>query len=277
MVNNKRLVIRYEFTRTGAVSKYAVAALFLGVFALSNSACAQDKAPTKAPGVTCAEKASGTAGSKAAGAKNSGASQKPDAKAAGPTTGQKQVLDPSKFFGKAAAGYAAAKQIPEICAKLFCYCGCDLTDLHNNLLDCFVCQHGVDCDICQDEAIHALRMKKEGKSTADIQKFIDTQFGNQYPFSEPSATLKKYRATRLYKPEKASAAPSSIAGAASNRVVGSTSSSTETASSANPSSQDSIENTTAEKANATKATSGKPTLKPGFKVGACCGNSRKRG
>ena len=62
------------------------------------------------------------------------------------------VLDPNKYFGKAKLGYAAAQLCPEICAKLFCYCGCDETDEHDTLLDCFTTDHGVDCHICQEEA-----------------------------------------------------------------------------------------------------------------------------
>src|SRR5438105_5449302 len=47
------------------------------------------------------------------------------------------VLPPEQFFGAAAMGYSAAKANPHVCSKLFCYCGCDITDNHNNLLDCF--------------------------------------------------------------------------------------------------------------------------------------------
>jgi hypothetical protein len=103
------------------------------------------------------------------------------------------VLNPAKFFGRAALGYSAAKQAPEICQKLFCYCGCDITDSHASLLDCFTCDHGVDCQICQDEAIISLHMKQEGKSLFKIQKSIDDAFSQQYPWDKPSPQLKKYR------------------------------------------------------------------------------------
>jgi len=114
------------------------------------------------------------------------------------------VLSPEKFEGKAAQGYAAAKQIPDICAKLFCYCGCDLTDSHCSLLDCFTCDHGVDCIICQDEAILALDMKKKGNSLAEIQKAIDTAFQKQYPWEKPSPALTKYRQSLGAKPDASS-------------------------------------------------------------------------
>jgi hypothetical protein len=106
-----------------------------------------------------------------------------------------KVLPSEKFVGKVALGYKAAQTIPGICSKLFCYCGCDLTDKHNSLLDCFTCIHGMDCDICLDEAIVALHLKEEGKSITEIQKIIDDEFSLQYPWDKPSPTLLKYRET----------------------------------------------------------------------------------
>jgi hypothetical protein len=104
-----------------------------------------------------------------------------------------EVLSPDKYVGKANLGYAAAKEIPEICSKLFCYCGCDMTDSHSSLLDCFTCQHGVDCTICQDEAIIALDLKKQGKSLGQIQQEIDEAFQGQYPWEKASPALQKYK------------------------------------------------------------------------------------
>jgi len=119
--------------------------------------------------------------------------------AAGSQEQHKPVLDPNKYFGKAKAGYAAAKECPEICAKLFCYCGCDLTDEHTSLLDCFTCDHGVDCYICQEEALVALKMKKQGKGLAEIQKTVDLAYRKEYPFDEKSPAYKKYLADKLWK------------------------------------------------------------------------------
>jgi hypothetical protein len=109
---------------------------------------------------------------------------------------QAKVLPAENFFGKAQMGYQAAAEIPDLCAKIFCYCGCDLTDNHQSLLDCFTSTHGEGCDICIDEAIQALALKKQGLSTAEIQKKIDCGFEKQYPFEKPSPTLTKYRNTR---------------------------------------------------------------------------------
>lgn len=113
------------------------------------------------------------------------------------------VLDPNKFFGNARAGYMAAQEAPDVCAQLFCYCGCDLTDEHKTLLDCFTSDHGVDCHICQEEALVGLKMKRQGKSMTEIQKAVDIMFQKQYPFDEVSPALKKYRAERLWKEEPA--------------------------------------------------------------------------
>lgn len=110
------------------------------------------------------------------------------------------VLDSGQFFGPAAMGYAAAKVVPKVCAQLFCYCGCDITDNHTNLLDCFTGYHGADCHICQEEALMALKLDRQDLPVAAIQQRIDETYANQYPFKQPSATLLKYWATRLYKP-----------------------------------------------------------------------------
>jgi hypothetical protein len=119
------------------------------------------------------------------------------------------VLSPDKYFGPAQAGYAAAQKVPDICAKLFCYCGCDLSDNHSSLLDCFTSDHGADCSICQDEAILALKMKKEGKSLADIQKAVDRRFLKEYQqvFSVPSEALLKYRQQREWHPSEPEDSP----------------------------------------------------------------------
>lgn len=109
------------------------------------------------------------------------------------------VLNPEQFFGNAKSGYMAAKTAPDVCSKLFCYCGCDLTDEHTSLLDCFTSDHGVDCHICQEEALIGLKLKREGKTTAEIQKTVDIMFHKQYPFDEVSPALKKYRQERLWK------------------------------------------------------------------------------
>ncbi|MBX9687845.1 MAG: PCYCGC domain-containing protein [Candidatus Obscuribacterales bacterium] len=110
----------------------------------------------------------------------------------------KAVLEPGQFFGLASFGYASAKACPEVMEKLFCYCGCDLTDSHTSLLDCFTSVHGVDCHICQEEAVLANKMHKDGASITEIQKTIDEKYSSQYPFESDTAAYKKYKSTKLY-------------------------------------------------------------------------------
>ncbi len=120
-----------------------------------------------------------------------------------PKQQEKPVLDPNNYVGEAHAGYAAAKECPEVCAKLFCYCGCDNTDDHSSLLDCFTSDHGVDCYICQQEALIALKMTKSGKTLPEIQKVIDLAYKKEYPWEEASPAFKRYKAAKLWQdPDK---------------------------------------------------------------------------
>jgi hypothetical protein len=57
-------------------------------------------------------------------------------------TGLPKTLDPKLFKGEDREGYQVAKEIPEILAQLPCFCGCEAVG-HENLLDCFVDEHGV--------------------------------------------------------------------------------------------------------------------------------------
>lgn len=117
-----------------------------------------------------------------------------------------QVVDPERFNDPTMIfikkGYQAAKEIPDITAKLFCYCGCDITDKHSTLLDCFTCDHAIDCHICIEEVLIALSMHKKGKSVCEIQYAVDKKYERQYPFDSPSENLKKYRAERLWDAHK---------------------------------------------------------------------------
>ncbi len=58
--------------------------------------------------------------------------------------------------------------------------------------------HGVDCHICQEEALLALRMTKEDQPFATIQRIIDEMYAFKYPFKEESPALRKYKASRKY-------------------------------------------------------------------------------
>jgi hypothetical protein len=143
-----------------------------------------------------------------------------------------QVLDADQFFGETQDAYEAAKECPELCANLFCYCGCDQTNHHSSLLDCFTTDHSADCEICRREVIFALGMKKQGKTLSEIQSAIDAQYAAEYPFTDPSPALTAYRAKRAGK--------------------------------AVPKQPDA--------ANKKSAANSPPKLKPGKKAGDCCGH-----
>jgi len=59
-----------------------------------------------------------------------------------PKTGLPKTLDPDLIKGKDREGYQIAKEIPEVLAQIPCFCGCEAVG-HENLLDCFVDEHGV--------------------------------------------------------------------------------------------------------------------------------------
>jgi hypothetical protein len=114
------------------------------------------------------------------------------------------VLPAKNFSGQSFAAYAAAKKIPEVCCKLFCYCGCDIAHKHESLLECFASDHSDECAICRDEVFEALRLHEEGKSIAEIQQSIDQHFSKEYPEDiPPSKILLNYRARRRFNVESA--------------------------------------------------------------------------
>ena len=225
---------------------------------------ANAEAAAQATGVNPNDKSS----AQASGSPNDKPSGNPSDKPSVP--GEPPVLDPNKFFGHAKSGYAAAQLCPEICAKLFCYCGCDMTDDHDSLLDCFTTDHGVDCHICQEEAHIALKMKREGKSMKQIQQAIDIMFEKEYPFDEPTAVIQKYRKNRLWQPGtvKTLDKPGSAAAKSSPTPAGNSAGTSSQSASGKP-------GTTSAKS-ATSA--GKPILgKNGQPVGACCaGHSKEK-
>ena len=121
-----------------------------------------------------------------------------------------KVLDPARFRTvkwqdkpTVPAAYAIAKKHPDILERLFCYCGCDLTEKHVTLLDCFTDsdEHGASCSECIDEAFLADQLFRDGATMSRIQQIVDEQFCPKYPFApgERTKTYKTYLTTkRLY-------------------------------------------------------------------------------
>ncbi len=112
------------------------------------------------------------------------------------------IWDISKMKSKASEptvlSYAAAKADPELMSKLFCYCGCDVSEDMPSLLTCFQSAHSTECHLCQEEALLASRLHKNGLSTREIQVRVDRKYSSTYPFETPSELLKRYEKSRLY-------------------------------------------------------------------------------
>lgn len=104
-----------------------------------------------------------------------------------------KVLAADKFTYPMKLGYDAAQKHPDVINHLFCYCGCDLTDAHSTLMDCYTSNHGAYCEICLEEAIQAREMRDKHASLSSIQKGIDGHFARLYPYENPSPALQKYR------------------------------------------------------------------------------------
>jgi hypothetical protein len=51
-------------------------------------------------------------------------------------------LPAERFQGRVREAYKVAAEIPDVLAGVACYCGCDKSQGHRNLLDCFVDDHG---------------------------------------------------------------------------------------------------------------------------------------
>ena len=76
--------------------------------------------------------------------------------------------------------YAAALSQPELLATLPCFCGCMMNRGHKNNLFCFSDEHGSACDICEDIALDARDMHKQGWSTQRIKDAIIERYSHSH-------------------------------------------------------------------------------------------------
>ena len=67
---------------------------------------------------------------------------------------------------------------PALLAQLHCYCGCDDTDGHKNLLDCFRDTHGSTCAICCGEARDAESMASRGMPVEQIRDALRARYAH---------------------------------------------------------------------------------------------------
>jgi len=88
------------------------------------------------------------------------------------------TLDPNQFVGEVKQAYQIAERDPALLAQMHCYCGCDRTDGHKNLLDCYRDTHGSHCAICTGEAIEAEKLAEQGMPIAKIRDALRDRFAN---------------------------------------------------------------------------------------------------
>ena len=90
----------------------------------------------------------------------------------------RMTLDPNQFVGEVKQAYLIAESDPALLAQLHCWCGCDRTDGHKNLLDCYRDTHGAHCAICTGEAIEAEKLAAQGMPIEKIRDALRDRFAN---------------------------------------------------------------------------------------------------
>ena len=96
--------------------------------------------------------------------------------AKGDVIGNRPVLNPLMFVGTARQAYIVAQQNPSLLAQLWCYCGCDRTNGHRCLLDCYRGYHGATCTICANEALEANQLFNQGSPVEQIRDALRVRF-----------------------------------------------------------------------------------------------------
>ncbi len=91
----------------------------------------------------------------------------------------RRTLDPKQFTGQVRQAYQVAQDNPDLLAQLHCYCGCDRTNGHKNLLDCYRDHHGASCAICTGEALEAKKLFEQGASIETIRAALRARFAGQ--------------------------------------------------------------------------------------------------
>ena len=89
------------------------------------------------------------------------------------------TLSPEYFFGKTAKAYKAAREIPHILDKIYCFCHCQKNAGHKSLLTCYTDRHGEDCEICIIEAVKAYDLYKKGYKTDKIVRKVQADIAGR--------------------------------------------------------------------------------------------------
>jgi hypothetical protein len=108
-------------------------------------------------------------------------------------------LDPAQFTENKAAfvTYSIAAKIREVLYQEPCYCPCVRQRGHKSLLDCFMDQHGVRCEICHKEAIFAYEQSKAGRTPAEIRLAMEK--GDAWKIDVKDYAETNYAAVRAWK------------------------------------------------------------------------------
>lgn len=92
---------------------------------------------------------------------------------------KRPTMSPGHFIGKTGRAYKAAKEVPDLLDKIYCYCKCQDNFGHKSLLTCFVDRHGSQCGVCMDEALMASDLRKKGYGDEEIVEKINSKFSKQ--------------------------------------------------------------------------------------------------
>jgi hypothetical protein len=95
---------------------------------------------------------------------------------ADPASNLRLTLDPDLFMGEVREAYQIARQNPGLLAQLHCYCGCDKSEGHKSLLDCYRDKHGSTCGICVGEARMAAQLSQQGMPVEQIRDSIRARY-----------------------------------------------------------------------------------------------------
>jgi hypothetical protein len=102
----------------------------------------------------------------------------PMAAASDPAAQLRVTLDPKNFQGNVREAYEIAERDPKLLAQLHCYCGCDKSIGHKNLLDCYRDTHGSRCAICVGEAHDAASMASQGVPVERIRDALRARYAH---------------------------------------------------------------------------------------------------
>ena len=92
---------------------------------------------------------------------------------------ERVTLDPDQYVGPVKQAYQVAEKSPALLAQLHCYCGCDRTLGHQNLLDCYRGDHASKCEICVGEALMAEQLSEQGSPVEQIRDALRRHYAGE--------------------------------------------------------------------------------------------------